>query len=156
MWKRHGTSVSQRSKSIWNLQPYGVGRKQQGRLPGQLHEQQPQEGCEQQMLGSEDRRKGLSSKGGSMGEVRSADRKGRWCRTVVLWDPNRRGLDRFINNRRMRQEVGLLDRKVGARLKIMSCNSSTLIYWLSARKGWWMRVLKWTFLCLRRKPTSEH
>lgn len=62
-----------------------------------------------------------------MGEVRRADSRGGLHHAMVLWDPIRKGGVRFMNNRRMRKGVGLPDSKVGSRLKIMRCNSTTLI-----------------------------
>lgn len=70
-----------------------------------------------------------------MGEVRRADSRGGLHHATVLWDPNRKGCVRFMNNRRLRRDVGLPDSKAGSRLRIMRCNSSMLIDELWIRKG---------------------
>jgi len=87
------------------------------------------------MMRSEDGSKELSSKDGSIGEVRRADSRGGLRHAVVLRDPNRKDGVRSMNNRRMRKAVGLPDNKVGSRLTIMRCNSSTIIDQLLIRKG---------------------
>lgn len=87
------------------------------------------------MVRSEGGSKGLSSKGDSVGAVRTADSRGGLHQATVGLDPNRKDGVRFMNNERRRKDVGLPDSKVGSRLKIMRCSSSTLIDELLIRKG---------------------
>lgn len=61
-----------------------------------------------------------------MGEVRRAESSGGLRCAVVLRDPGRKGAVRFMNNGRMRKDVGLAESRGGSRLKIMMCSSSTL------------------------------
>lgn len=72
------------------------------------------------MVRSEGGSKGLSYKGGSVGEVRRAEED-----PVVLWDRQEK-VELGLEMRGMRMDVGLPEGQLGSRLKMMRCSSSTI------------------------------